>query len=167
MALLFNQAENNSQVTIKKMQQSLLKRGLEPVTFGVQAENEISQTVAKAARKGDLLLLPADNLMATAISLVVREALKMKRPLIVSDILLVPKGALAAQGADYSALGRATAEIAHRVLILDQHPAEVGILDPNQESVVVNADVLKALSITIPAELEVELVQSEGGDSEP
>ncbi len=146
VSILYNPGENNSQIMVTKMQQSLEKRGLKNATFGVHAENEIAQTVAAAARKGEVILIPNDNLLAGAMTLVAKEALKKKCPLFVSDIALVEKGALAAQGAEYSDLGKNTAEMAHKVLS-GESPEKVGIVHPSSSKLIVNQSVLDALEI--------------------
>jgi len=148
IAILYNPGENNSCIMVKKMQRSLEQRGLKNVTIGVHAESEIAQAVAAAARKGDVILIPNDNLLAGAMTLVAQEALKKKCPLFVSDIALVEKGAVAAQGAEYSDLGKNTAEMARQVLSLGKTPEDVGIVHPTNPKTILNKRVLDHLQIS-------------------
>ncbi len=145
VAILYNPGESNSQAMVEKMEKSIRKKGLESHLLGVHSESEIVQAVMAASRKGDVLLVPADNLLVGAMPLLSKEALKRNRPLIVSDVPSVAKGALAAQGADYGDLGRQTAEIAHRVLALGANPDQIGIADPKNAKKVVNEKILAAL----------------------
>ncbi len=153
VSIVYNPGENNSQIMMKKMQQSLQKRGLKNVTLGVHAENEIAQTIAAASRKGEVILIPNDNLLAGAMTLVAKEALKKKCPLFVSDIALVEKGALIAQGDEYSEMGKTTAEMAHKVLFLENNPENVGIVHPTSSKIFINKDVLEELQISLPKDL--------------
>jgi len=125
--------------------------------MGVHSESEIVQAVMTAARKGNVLLIPADNLLVGAMPLVAKEALKRKCPLIASDIPSVAKGALAAQGADYGDLGRQTAVIAHRVLLLGETPYQIGIHDPTNTKTIVNEKILAELKIAISKEIAASI----------
>lgn len=167
VAIIYNPGEHNSQMMVQEMEKALTQKGLTPYVLGINSESEIPQTVAMAARKGDLILLPTDNLLASAIALVSKEALKKNVPLIASDITLVEKGALAAQGIDYFESGKAAAQQAYRVLSLGQSPEQVGIIDPTDSQVFINADVLKALDLTIPETMKSQVKLIEGGNHGP
>ncbi len=153
VAIIYNPRENNSQVMVEQMKKSLEKRELQYTILGVNSESEIAPTIAMAARKGDVILVPADNLLVGAMPLVAREALQRKRPLIASDIPSVTKGALIAQGADYAELGKATAAIAHRVLFEGSSPEEMGVVHPACSKILINKDVLEKLQIPVSKDL--------------
>jgi putative tryptophan/tyrosine transport system substrate-binding protein len=165
VAIIFNPGETNSQVMVEKMKASLANRGLHHASFGVHSENEIAQTVAAASRKADLILVPADNLIAGAMPLVSKEALKKGRPVVASDILLVKKGALFASGASYSDLGKKTAVMAHKVLILAVTPQEAGLVNPTDTKIFANTKITKELHICIPEDLlpKTVLIEDNGG----
>ena len=76
VAIVYNPGENNSQVMVKQMQQSLQKLGIQNIALGVHSESEVAQTIAAAARKGEAILVPTDNLLVSAMPLVAKEALK-------------------------------------------------------------------------------------------
>ncbi len=164
VAIIYNPGDHNSQMMVQEMEKTLNLKGLTSRVFGINSESEIPQTVALAARKGDLILLPTDNLLASAIALVSKEAQKKKIPLIASDITLVEKGALAAQGIDYFESGKAAARQAQSVLSLGKSPEQVGIIDPTDSQVYINADVLKALDLTIPETMKSQVKLIEGGN---
>lgn len=162
VATIYNPGENNSQATIKKMAHSLEKRGIKNIQLGVHQESEITQTIATAARKSEVILIPADNLLVGAMPLVSREALKKQRPVFASDIPSVEKGALIAQGADYGDLGKATALIAYQVLLQEEKPATLSIMDPTNAKILVNERVAKELNIQLPDDLVITLVKEKG-----
>lgn len=145
VAILHTPGESNSVAMVKKMKASLDKQGICSTLLGVHMESEIAVAVNAASRKSDLILVPADNLLVSAMPLVASEALKNKTPLVVSDIPSVAKGALAARGADYGDLGKQTAHLAHRVLIQRELPESLGIQDPIHTKTVINHLVLDAL----------------------
>lgn len=153
IAILYNPGESNSQAMVKKMQESLEKIGLKTALLGVHTENEITLAINLASRRGEVLLVPADNLLVSAMPFVSKEALKNKLPLVVSDIPSVTKGALAAKGADYRDLGKQTAELALRVLLKGESPQSVAIQDPLNTKTIINQTTLKSLQIALPEKL--------------
>ncbi len=151
--ILYNPGENNSVAMVKKMRVSLEKQGIESTLLGVNLESEIAMAVNAASRKGDVILIPADNLLVGAMPLVANQALKNECPLIVSDIPSVTKGALAAKGADYGELGKETALLVYKVLIEGESPESVGINDPLNTKTVVNQKIVEALQISVSEKL--------------
>jgi putative ABC transport system substrate-binding protein len=151
--ILYNPGESNSVAMVAKMRASLEKQGIDSTLLGVHLESEIAIAVNTASRKGDLILVPADNLLVGAMPLVANEALKNKCPLIVSDIPSVAKGALAANGADYRELGKQTALLAYKVLMEGENPTNIGINDPVNTKTIINQKTVEALQIPISAKL--------------
>lgn len=164
VAIIYNPGEHNSQMMVQEMQESLSKKGISAYLLGINSESEIAQSVAIAARKGDLILLPTDNMLASAISLVSKEALKKKIPLIASDITLVEKGAPIAQGMDYYESGKVAAKQAYRILTLKESPEQVGIIDPVDSQIYINQEALNTLQINIPEEMKSQVKIIEGGN---
>jgi putative ABC transport system substrate-binding protein len=152
IALLYNPSENNSQIMIHKIAASLEKRGLKNHTIGAHTAGELAQVVRAASAKGEAILIPNDNLIAANMPLVVKEAALRQCPLFVSDIALVGHGALAALGAEYTEMGKATALIAHQVLFLGASPEKAGIVHPTNPKTVINKLVAESLQIELPAE---------------
>lgn len=155
-AILYNPGESNSVAMVKKMEASLEKQGVDSILLGVHVENEIGMVVNAAARKGDVILVPADNLLVSAMPLVATQALNNKSPLIVSDVPSVAKGALAANGADYKELGEQTALLAYKVLLEGESPKSAGINDPLNSKTVINQKVIEVLQIAVPEKLVAE-----------
>lgn len=106
VAILFNQSEINAQIVSKKMESELSKRNLKKIKAAVTQESEIPLALDKAIKNGDVILTPIDNTIASSISFIAQKLINMKKPLIVSDNLLVQNGALAAAGVDYFSSGK-------------------------------------------------------------
>lgn len=151
VALIYNPSENNSQGMIKKMQASLEKRGIKHLAMGALSVQDLSHVVRAACAKADAILVPNDNLVASHIVIVAKEAALRNTPLFVSDIALVKHGALAAQGAEYRGMGQATAVIGHRVLFLGVSPEQAGIVHPEHLKTVINQEV--AMRLQLPKEV--------------
>ncbi len=150
VALLFSPAEVNSCIMVKKMAAELEARGLKPINVGITSENELLAAVSMACKQADALLAPTDNLVATTLPAIAAKALQEKKPLLVSDNILVQQGALAAAGIDYQLSGKQSAELAKVVLLEGKTPAEVGVVASACNMVVVNKDVARTLGVMVP-----------------
>lgn len=161
ITILYSLGEANSQIMVHKMKASLEEQGFHPTLLGIHTESEIAAAVHSIARKSQALITPADNLVATAMPLLVKETLKHKLPFIVSDPLCVFQGALAAVGADYHTLGEQTAVLAQRVLFQQESPEGVGIHNPAGLKTVINQKALTLLELSAAEHLlsRSELVQ--------
>ena len=84
--------------------------------------------------------------------------LKHKKPLIVSDNILVTFGALAARGVDYKANGKQAAQIAYEVIIEGKKPYDLPIEQAKSEKIVINQTTLTRIGLTIPHELQKHVV---------
>ncbi len=153
VAILFNPSERNSLMCVERMQESLETAGLKYNVFGVSSESEIEQTIARAAKRNDVLLLPLDNFLAAAMPTISKEAIKKRCPLVVSDIYSVTDGALLGQGTDHFDLGKKTADVAYKVLFLKESPGNFGVTRANSSKIVVNKRVADALQFNISTEL--------------
>jgi len=164
ITILYSLGEANSQSMVHKIASSLQEKDIQTQFVGVYTESEIAAAVHTIARKSKAIIMPADNLLAGAMPLLVKETCKHQLPLIVSDPLCVFQGALAAIGADYQDLGQQTATLAKQVLFDNLSPETVGVQDPAQLHTVINQQTLDHLSL-VPSEQVLShsrLVTSEG-----
>ena len=114
IALLFNPSEINSRQIVQQMKVEIEKSGLSWLEAGIYQETEVPAVISMAARNADAILCPTDNTVASSIQVIISQCHKAGIPLIVSDNLLVLKGALAAQGVDYSMSGQKAAPPGNR-----------------------------------------------------
>ncbi len=138
VALLFTPAEINASAMVPQLKAALGKRGLVTIEVGIHQESDVATAAAQAARRGDAILCPIDNTVASAIEQIVRVTQEV--PLFVCDNLLVKKGAFAACGIDYAASGRGAAAMAVRVLRDGLHPAELPIQNSAAGQICINED---------------------------
>jgi putative tryptophan/tyrosine transport system substrate-binding protein len=154
VGLLYTSGEINSVILVKQMHLELETQGLKCIDFAVSNETDMQAMVESACRKVDVILAPTDNIVASTITLIADVTRKNKKPLIVSDNMLVKYGALAAKGVDYKASGTQTAQIAYKVLIEGRKPHELPIEQVTSEQIFINQTTLDLLGLTIPKILE-------------
>lgn len=162
VAVLFSVGEVNSVILAEEMHQELTGRGFEVVKVGMSQEFEVASAMASACRQADVVLTPTDNLVAVAMPVITKIAREQKKPLIVSDNLLVVQGALASRGIEYSQSGKEAGRIAFRILVEGEKPENVALASPKVGRIVVNRKVLDELGLTLPDSLGAEVV-NEGG----
>lgn len=143
VALLFSPGEVNSVSMVKCFEKELEKRGLKSVQVGIQSESEIAMATQVACQRADVILTPTDNLVASAIQQIVRISKKHQTPLIVSDNLLVEKGALAACGVNYEDSGKEAAKMLRKILKENQSPENIPIRKAAKGQVVLNKEFAK------------------------
>lgn len=158
VGLLYTAGEANSIALVKKMRGALENLGLIVMDFAVSGEADIPVVMELACRKTDVMLAPTDNTVASSISLITTLAHNYKKPLIVSDNMLVKSGALAARGVDYRACGKQAARIAYAVLVEGKKPNELPIEQAQSEQIVINQKTLDALGLTIPESLRSSVI---------
>ncbi len=160
IGLIYAAGEINSQVLAEKMRTELMLQNKNVLDFPLTSEADLSLVIETALRKTDALLAPTDNIVASSITLIASLCLKNKKPLIVSDNLLVASGPLAARGVDYYESGKASALIALKVLTQNTEPCTIPLKTANSKTIFINKTTLDALGLTIPASLEsIELVK--------
>lgn len=161
IGILFNKGEVNAQSSVQQLHMALTKADLSVIPFGVINEAEIPSAIEIACRKADVIITPIDNTVACTIDVIAKTTHRMRVPLIVSDNLLVTKGALAAQGVDYAESGRQAAKLAQHILQDRKPPQELPIQMPHCKAVI-NKKELDHLQLTVPHTMDgVELIAEE------
>jgi len=158
IGLLYTNGETNALVVAKLMRQALEAQKFTVFDFTVNSDVDMPVVTELACRKCDLILCPTDNTVAATISLISTITNKSKKPLIVSDNLLVAQGALAAQGVDYQQNGEKTAQIAYQVLIENQKPATLPITQSESVNIYINQKTLANLNLVIPETINQKII---------
>ncbi len=158
VAIIRKTGEINSEILAKQMTTELKRINITPVDVAISTEADISSAITSILRKVDALLAPTDNMIASAISIIVHHAHMAGKPLIVSDNLLVKHGALMARGVDYHESGRTAGNMMIDVLINDKKTYEISLAQPTSNTVFVNKTVLDQLKLNIPAQLKNNVV---------
>jgi len=158
VGIVYTSGEINSVIMVKKMKAELESRGLIGLEYGMSSEADMYSVVESACRNVDVLLTPTDNTVASSITALASLALKYKKPLIVTDTLLINAGPLAACGVDYKESGKQAARLAYGLLVHTQLPHELAFKSAESTQIFINENSLKHLALTIPDTLHNEIV---------
>jgi putative tryptophan/tyrosine transport system substrate-binding protein len=158
IGIIYTSGEINSEVMAKKMREELASHGISSHDFAISNEADIPAMIELACRKSDALLAPTDNTIASSIHLIATQALSYKKPLIVSDNMLVQFGPLASRGIDYTAHGQQAGAILYELLAEYKRPFDLPIQETQTDKVFINEQTLTMLGLSIPDSLEKSTV---------
>jgi putative ABC transport system substrate-binding protein len=151
IGLLYNKGEVNAMAIIHRLKPLLEKKEYVLSEYCFTNEAEVPQALASAAGRVDLLLAPIDNTVASSIDYIARVAAEKEIPLIVSDVLLVKQGALAAAGVDYSEMGKMAGQRAIEILTESKKVSECEIMVAQDVTIAVHQRVAEHLGIDFDA----------------
>lgn len=152
VGILYNTSEPNSETQISLYQAASANYGVEIVTSGVTAANEIPLAAERIAAEVDCIVNLTDNLIVENLPVVLDKANNAGIPIFGSEEEQVKNGCLASEGLDYVALGRQTGAMAARVLS-GEDISTIGSEYVEDSKLTINQAVADALGITVPAEL--------------
>ncbi len=158
VGLLYCSGELNSVKQIAHIKEELALYNINTIDASVAQESDISSAVSMACRNSDALLVPTDNVIASAMDLVAALALQHHKPLLACYNQAVYQGALASRGVDYYDTGRQAAHIIYQVLIEGKKPYQLPITKPHSDKIYVNRKTLQALGLQIPATLSDTII---------
>ena len=149
IGVLYNTAEANSLSNLKTLEGLAGQYGFEIVSKGVQNAGDIPIAAASLVNEVDCINNFTDNLVVDNLSVVIERANAAKIPVYGSEIEQVVKGCLASESLDYVALGKATGELAGRVLG-GEKAEDTAVLLIEDSFPVYNSEVAAQLGLSIP-----------------
>ncbi len=153
VGIIYNLSEQNSEIQVANAQNIAGKFGLEVEVVGISNVNEVAQGLDTLLVKVDVLYTPADNLVASAMPLIVDRANSAKKAIIGAEKAHVEAGALATEGIDYHKLGKQTGEIALEVL-RGKDISDFKVKRLEDTELIINKNSAEKLGVTIPSEVE-------------
>jgi putative tryptophan/tyrosine transport system substrate-binding protein len=162
VGILYNTSEANSGIQVEAAKKAAPSFGLEIVPTGVTNVNEIPQALDTLLGKIDVLYVPTDNMVVSAIPIISSQCFKKNIPIIGSERGQVEGGALATTGIDYYKLGFQTGLAAVEVLN-GKSPKDIPVTTLKDMQLVINTDAAKKLNITIPEDLNSKAEKITGG----
>lgn len=149
IGVIYNTSEINSRIQIDELKESASKEGYTVEEVGITSTNEVNQAITSLMPKIDLLYTPTDNLVVSAMPILVQKSMEYEVPIITAEESSVAYGGLATSGIDYYQLGYQTGEMAIKVL-KGEDVSTMPIEQIKEPTIVINEDTLKALSLEKP-----------------
>lgn len=145
---MYTTNERNSEVQVEEAQKEFAKAGIDVLTKGISSTNDVQDTAKSLMSQTQVLFIPTDNMIVSAISLITELSKEMKVSVVGGSADIVEQGVLGTYGANYEALGRQTAKLAVRI-IKGEDVSKVSAEYPKTLSVVANDDMAKTLGIDL------------------
>jgi putative ABC transport system substrate-binding protein len=123
IGVLYGVGDLSSEYTIRQLEHTKLniKR------FGCIGESELIANIQAACQSSDIIFLPTDNMIASAIKIVIDMTKKYNKSIFMTDTLLFELGGSYAQGIDYKEQGKEMVRAIESLLEQKNNVSELGI----------------------------------------
>ena len=154
VGIVLNPGEANSEASMKYIRPLLKEKGLEPIEVPVANSSEVMAAAKSLVGRSDVMLIPGDNTVISAISAIVKVANENDIPLFAGSEASVEKGAVATYGNNYYEIGVTTGSIAAK--ILKERIKDVGSIPvtvSTDADLIINLKAAKEQGVEIPESL--------------
>jgi len=151
VGIVYNPGEINSVKALERLQRAAEKYHFTVKIVPVNASANVKLAAQSLVGSIDILYLPQDNLVISALNTIIDVCKKAKIPVVGNDPSLVEKGLLLALGQDYFQSGVQLGTMIADTL--EGKPVRPSIQSLQTQALTVNHVVVKALGITLPSDL--------------
>jgi putative ABC transport system substrate-binding protein len=153
VGILYNSSEDNSAIQAEDAKTIAEGKGLTVVIKTFSSVNDIPQTAASLARDVDAFWIPTDNMLASAMNVLIEKTMENNIPVVCGEENMVKSGGTFTIGINYYELGYQTGEMAVRILKDGANPASMPIEFQNKMAVAIHKANADALGIEFPADI--------------
>lgn len=154
LGLIYNSGEVNSQLQADEIKEEAAKAGLDVVEVTVTSVNDIQQVAQSLAGAVDVVYVPTDNVIASAMATLIDVTNRAKIPVIGAAGTMVKDGAVASLSVDYYRLGYAAGEMAAKILKGEATPQTTPVAGQKDLGILINAAQVKNLGIVLPESVQ-------------
>jgi len=151
VGIVQSSGEVNSEIQVELAREAAVELGFEIEVATVTNSSEVQQ--AANSLDVDAFFMPTDNTVVAAFESLLQVAEEKGVPLVTADGDSVERGAVATYGVDYEKLGYQTGEMALRVLLDGEDPAQMPIETQSELLLFVNPAAAERMSLDLPADL--------------
>ncbi len=153
IGVIFNYGEINSVRTVERLEKMLKDRNITLKKIAITNSNDIKNAFNKLIGEVDLIYIPQDNTVVSALASMVSMSRANKIPLIANDPTLVEQGVMMAFGTNYFRSGE---QLGNMIAdLIEGKRLEKNIQNTNIKELKVNDAVLKELGIVIPENIKL------------
>ena len=150
IGVIYNAGEPNSVVLINKLKEEAAKAGLGVEEATIANSSGVYQAAKSLVGRCDVIYVPTDNTVISAIESAVKVCTQNKLPLIAADTDTVARGAIAAVALDYYKMGLQTGDMAYKILVEGVNPGSMPIEFLNDINLHINKKSADAMGIALP-----------------
>jgi putative ABC transport system substrate-binding protein len=152
VGIVYNPGEANSVVVVEQLRELLPKHGMSLVEAAAPRSVDVGSAARSLIGKADVFYTSTDNNVVSAYEALVKVGMDAKIPLVAADTDSVARGAVAAYGMDYKALGVQTGQMVVRILN-GEKPGAIASETSNRLSLHVNPGAAQKQGITLAEDL--------------
>lgn len=152
IGILHTTSETNSDATLALYKELAPQYGFEIVDKGISTGADLPMALDALLPQVDCTTNLTDNTVVSYLSVVLEMSAEYGKPVFGSEIEQVVNGCVAAEGLEYTELGRQTGRIAARVL-KGENAADIPYETISNSYLYVNEEALAQFGLTIPEEL--------------
>ncbi len=153
IGVIFNYGEINSVKTVEKLEKILKDRNITLKKVAITNSNDIKNAFNKLIGEVNLIYIPQDNTVVSALASMVSMSRANKIPLIANDPTLVDQGVMLALGTNYFRSGK---QLGHMIAdLIEGKKLEKNIQNTNIKELKVNDEVVKEFGIVIPENIKL------------
>jgi putative ABC transport system substrate-binding protein len=154
VGIVLNPGESNTEASMRYIRPLLKKNGLESIEVPVANSAEVMGSAKSLVGRCDVMLIPGDNTVISAISAMVKVANENHIPLFAGDEASVEKGAIATYGNNYYEIGVATGAIAAKILNENiKEPGSIPVTVATDADLIINLKAAKEQKADVPESL--------------
>jgi putative ABC transport system substrate-binding protein len=146
---LYNSGEANSVSLLAVLKTQAEKAGLTVVESAATKSAEVQGAARALVGRADVIYIPTDNTIISALEGAVAVAEEAKLPLFTADTDSVSRGAVAALGFNYHDVGKQTGDVVVRVL-KGENPGDIAVKVAAGTDLVINKAAASKMGVTFP-----------------
>jgi putative tryptophan/tyrosine transport system substrate-binding protein len=146
---LYNSGEANSVSLLAVLKQEAAAAGLTVVESAATKSAEVQGAARALLGRADVIYIPTDNTIISALEGAVAVAEEGKTPLFTADTDSVSRGAIAALGFNYYDVGKQTGDIVVRIL-KGENPGDIAVKVAAGSDLVINKNAATKMGVTLP-----------------
>ncbi|WP_075291705.1 ABC transporter substrate-binding protein [Pararhizobium arenae] len=149
IGFLYNSGEANSVSLLAALKAEAEKAGLTVVESAATKSAEVQGAARALVGRADVIYVPTDNTIISALEGAVAVAEEAKLPLFTADTDSVARGSLAALGFNYRDVGKQTGEVVVRIL-KGENPGDIPVRIAAGSDLVINKAAATKMGVTFP-----------------
>jgi putative tryptophan/tyrosine transport system substrate-binding protein len=149
---IYNTGEQNSNVQVDEIKKALEGKDVELVERSVATTADVKQAAESLIGEVDVIYIITDNTVVSALDTVIQVSNENDIPLFVGETDSVEKGAFAAFGISYEAIGYETGKMAVQILKGEKTPSEIPAQYPSEIKLVINKKAAEEMNVELKEE---------------
>ncbi|MDF2903670.1 MAG: transporter substrate-binding protein [Bacillus sp. (in: firmicutes)] len=152
VGIVYNSGESNAVLNVENAKKALKDNGLEPVLTSIATSSEVKQAAESLVDRVDVLYVPKDNTVVSALEAIIKVSNEHKIPTFVGEGDSVKRGTFASYGFEYHDLGYTTGEMAVQIL-KGKKPSDIPVGFPKNLELYINKKAAAQEGITVTKEM--------------